>query len=200
VKTLNVKDFNIGNLKAEFYSSFERTIEIRVSKDEKYDVFEIGYIKYNDKNIVLAVIEGTDENMNETKIPLIAQTESKDKKEYIIIFDYETYKRMDEQAFRWYIAHEVGHVICIENGKGYSNLSYEEIVKEVNEGKVNQHEHEADLEAVKLMKNKNTFIKSLEYLITRSNMQADAHSEFEIVRRKSLELRINAIKNYNPPS
>ncbi|HAX03222.1 MAG: hypothetical protein A2Y45_03870 [Tenericutes bacterium GWC2_34_14] len=184
-------DFNIGPIKVKFRNEFQRIFEIKESEDSKFNVLEIGYLEYNDICVVLAVKEDTED---ETVIPFIAETKKDD--EYIIMFDYECYMKINDQKYRCYIAHELGHIVSEIKGKKFPLQSYEDKEQEALANIVNQNEHSADLEALGLLRNKNTYINSLNYLIDRFNEIVPNNSD-EIKKKniyiQTMKLRISAL-------
>lgn len=182
-------NFNIGPLKAKFLKDFKRTILIKESESSQFNVLEIGSIEYNNTSIVLAVKEGTEEG---TIIPFICETIKNN--EYIIIFDYECYTHLDDQKYRCYIAHEVGHIISELSGIELSYKTFEEKEKEVQENKFNHNEHYADVEALKLIGNKNTYIKSLNYLIQRISNLGKEDLRLKTSMIGSIKLRIKELQ------
>ena len=67
--------------------------------------------------------------------------------------------------------------------------------KEVQETKLNHNEHSADIEALRLIGNKNTYIKSLNYLLERiSELDDNEAFRLKTTMTGSIKLRIKALK------
>ena len=104
--------------------------------------------------------------------------------------------KINDQKYRCYIAHELGHIVSEIKGKKFPLQSYEDKEQEALANIVNQNEHSADLEALGLLRNKNTYINSLNYLIDRFNEIVPNNSD-EIKKKniyiQTMKLRISAL-------
>lgn len=192
LKPLNKKmDFNIGQYKVKFNNEFKRKIEIKESPTSQFDILEIGSIEYSGVSIVLALRKDTEDK---AIVPFIAETKMPNG-EFIIMFDYECYTNFNQQIYRCYLAHELGHIISELNKNVFPYQTFEEKEKEVLEKKLNANENFADIEALKLIGNKNTYIKSLEYLIERiSDFNDEEDLRLKLTMTESIKLRIRALK------